>query len=84
MKSSSIKGVVVTQADLEKLAAWYRGEYDRRTEALEAGGGKLDWVAPEYRVSRTEVVAHAESIGIMMSAQDNIDLFKYLTRKKDR
>jgi hypothetical protein len=71
----------VTDDQLDKIAAWYRSEFKRRTEAIEAGGAKIDWLVPEYRVSRSEVVAYAESIGITMDANDSIQLIHYLNRK---
>lgn len=71
----------MTDDQLDLLAAWYRSEYRRRTKAVEAGGANIDWLVPEYRVSRTEVVAYAESIGVTMDAQDSIQLIHYLNQK---
>ena len=66
---------------LEKLSKWYRDEFKRRTVAIKKGKAKIDWLVPEYRVSRTEVESYAESIGIKLNADDSIQLFHYLNRK---
>lgn len=71
----------MTDEQLEKLSKWYRDEFKRRTEAIKDDSAKIDWLVPEYRVSRTEVVAYAESIGIQMSVDDTVQLFHYLNRK---
>jgi hypothetical protein len=72
----------VSDDKLEKLAQWYRQEYQRRTEAVKEGTAKIDWIVPDYRVSRTEVESYAASIGIDMNAQDSIDLFHYLNQSR--
>ena len=75
----------MTEDQLDKLAVWYRSEFKRRTEAIKTSNtGTIDWLVPDYRVSRTEVVAYAESIGIVMDAQDNVQLFHYLNNRKER
>lgn len=68
----------MTEAEMDQLGAWYKAEYRRRTEALKQGAGDYEWIAPEYRVTRTEVAAYADTIGIPMGVQDWIDLFHYL------
>ena len=68
----------MTEAEMDLLGTWYKTEYRRRTEALKAGAGQYEWIAPAYRVTRVEVAAYAESIGIEVGVQDWIDLFHYL------
>jgi hypothetical protein len=68
----------MTEEQLHHLATWYRNEYKRRTQALKAGAGQYEWIAPDYRVTRVEVAAYAASVGIDVGVQDWIDLFHYL------
>jgi hypothetical protein len=63
----------MTDDQLDLLAAWYRNEYRKRTKAVKDGTAIIEWLAPGYRVTLTEVRSHAESIGITMNAQDTID-----------
>ena len=72
----------MTDAQLDQLARWYHSEYQRRTEAITDNIGKIEWLVPEYRVSRTEVTAYAQSIGIELDADDTIQLFHYLNQGK--
>jgi hypothetical protein len=52
------------------LIAWYRREYKRRTDALRRGASNIDWLTPEYRVSRTEIQSFADSAGIALNVND--------------
>jgi len=72
----------VTGDQLELLAAWYRSEFRRRTAAIEAGDGRIDWLDPGTRVSLTEVRSYAESVGIEMKAQDTIDWLHHINKPK--
>lgn len=71
----------MTDEQLDLLSAWYRKEFRKRSKAVKDGTAQIEWLVPEYRVSRTEVAAYAESIGITMNAQDSVQLFHYLNRK---
>jgi hypothetical protein len=54
----------------EELVAWYRGEFDRRTSALNSGQGRIDWLDAGSRVSFSEVSAKAEELGIKANPVD--------------
>lgn len=49
------------------LVAWYRAELARRTQAVEAGTAPIDWVEPEHRITRSELVAKADALGIHLN-----------------
>jgi len=49
------------------LAMWYRSEYRRRTDAVEADQAPIDWVTAEYRVTWSEVVHKAREMGILLN-----------------
>jgi len=74
----------MTEAELGSLAAWYRREYRRRTEALLDGEINIDWLVPEYRVTRTEIQQHAEAVGICMDVNDWVELFHFINNRKER
>ena len=74
----------MTEAELGSLAAWYRREYRRRTEALRNGEFNIDWLVPDYRVTRVEIAAHAASIGIELDANDWIELFYYINERREK
>ena len=56
--------------------AWRDATYKNRTAAVEAGNAPIDWIVPEYRVTFTECLAHAESIGTV----DPIELREELAK----
>lgn len=66
----------------QALLDWYRSEYDRRTNAIEDGSGKIDWLIPGYRVSFTEVIMKAEQLGIRMNPVDLRRWFDEAQNKK--
>lgn len=51
----------------QQLLDWFDAEYQRRTDLVEKGEGRIDWIAPDYRVSWTEVLSKAEELGITMN-----------------
>jgi len=53
-----------------KIVAWYRETYMARTEAIEAGNARIDWIVPEYRVTLTETRSYADSIGVTLTVDD--------------
>ena len=73
----------MTGEEMQALTIWYRQEFQRRTRALKNGNANIDWLVPEYRVSRIEVAAYAEKIGIHVGVQDWIDLFHHINDRKE-
>jgi len=57
-----------------KIKNWYQDQYWFRTRALNKGEGKIDWVDPGTRVSWSEVVAYAETLGLQLSPLDRVEL----------
>lgn len=49
---------------IDELVAWVRAEYARRTRAIAAGNGRIDWLDPGTRVSWSEVFAKAHDLGM--------------------
>lgn len=49
---------------MDKLIAWYKAEYKRRTDLLDRDQGQIDWLDPGTRVSFSEVWAKAEELGV--------------------
>ena len=47
-----------------QLLNWVSTEYNRRSVALSEGHGRVDWLDPGTRVSWSEIIAKAESLGI--------------------
>jgi hypothetical protein len=49
---------------IEQLRAWIREEHRRRTDLLDAGNGRIEWIDPGTRVGFSEACAKAEELGI--------------------
>jgi hypothetical protein len=49
---------------MDKLIAWFKAEYARRTAAIKTGKGRIDWLDPGTRISWSEVLAKADELGI--------------------
>jgi hypothetical protein len=57
----------------QSLKDWFDAEFDRRTQAVEAGDlspKDLVWLSPDYRVQFSELSAKAEELGLRISPVD--------------
>lgn len=68
----------MTPEHLNQITQWSRDLYRRRTEALDQGVGRIDWVDPGTRVCLTEVRTYAASIGVTLDVNDVRDLLEAL------
>lgn len=52
---------------ITELAKWYKNEYRRRTDAINNGEGRIDWLDEGTRVSFSEIQEKANEFGIQVN-----------------
>lgn len=68
----------MTKSQAAQIAHWFHRTFDQRTAALEAGDGKIEWLDRGTRVSWTELVSFAETIGVTLHPTDQASLLPNL------
>jgi len=64
-----------------RLEKWIRETYQERTKAIESGVVNIDWLDPRYRITVTEIVVKADSLGLKL---DMIELRRWLATQEGK
>lgn len=68
----------MTRCQAIQITAWYRTVFALRTAEIHAGRGKIEWLDRGTRVSWSELVAYAETLGIELRPTDQASLIPNL------